>query len=64
MYFCFSSSFICSARSAPPGGLLFRFGVPEVEVIADAACSFDLAVVAGLSPEPGATRGESAIMGF
>lgn len=65
MYFCFSSSFICSARSAPPGGgPLFWFGVPELEVTADAACNFDLAVVVGLSPEPGPTRGESAIVGF
>ena len=63
MYFCFSSSFICSARSRP-APLLFcaTSGVAPLEEGAAVDSLERLDVLVPFSVEPGMTRGEFAIL--
>ncbi len=61
MYLCFSSSFICSARSwAAPLLIVDASGVAPLEA-APVVESF-VRLAALLSAEPGTTRGELAIL--
>jgi hypothetical protein len=63
MYFCFSSSFICSARSRPaPLLLCATSGVAPLEEGAAVDSLERLDVLVPFSVEPGTTRGEFAIV--